>query len=514
MEPSAGELGGLTTVAAVCNWVKMDEELQKALFEHMGIAGDGPPRHLATIEESDVTDAKNTIKLRAAALKPGLKAMVGEAWRIAKLAARMTKTQEAIDKEAADMAKFEAEKLVVLKAQAEAKTAEAAVKSKIAVDTSDNDSVKLSEVIDQLSTLVAPMMTLTAINAAHNHYTVKMDGAVTKDERCTDQQLSCLRFLFQKGHNPNVDLAIFGPYQNRLRRKLILSGLVLGADGTYQRVEFKGPPDINVWHAGFLTYKSGLISLDITGVNPIERYVKKVFKFHRDYGTVTWHLLYQAETRMRSEEFPCIRRELIAQKEAVEEAGGKHPFDPADPWKSVWAMATHKDYEHFWTEEFVTPAMMVRLHLKKIGDVVDGDAPIDDVRLPGAKTTAAASSTPGVVVDDVPTPPPPQRGATRKAEDGTYLTTRKTGKKLCPWYAEDRCDPAHQGTTICPWDSGARHQCTKCLKPHPACYCDGYGNVTWPEGKGGKGKEKGKPKRKKGGGKGDKGGWKKQWWQK
>ena len=109
---------------------------------------------------------------------------------------------------------------------------------------------------------------------------------------------------------------------------------------------------------------------------------------------------------MRGAEFPCIGRELIAQKEAVEEAGGKHSFDPADPWKSVWAMATHKDYEHFWNEEFVTPAMMVRLHLKRIGEVVDGDAPIDDARGPGTKPTAAASSTPGVIVDDVPTPPP------------------------------------------------------------------------------------------------------------
>ena len=53
----------------------------------------------------------------------------------------------------------------------------------------------------------------------------------------------------------------------------------------------------------------------------------------------------------------------------------------------------------------------------------------------------------------------------------------------------------------------------KCLKPHPACYCDGYGNVTWPEGKEGKGKDKSKQKKKKGGGKGGKGGYK-QWWQK
>ena len=187
MEPSAGELSGLTAVAAVCNWVRMGEDLQKALCEYMGIAGDGPPRHLATIAESDVAEAKSSIKIGAATLKPGLKAMVGEAWRIAKLAAKMTKTQEDINKEAENTAKLEAEKLAVLKAQADAKAAEAAAKTRAGGDdTADNDTVKLSEVVDQLSTLVAPMMTLVAINAAHDHYTVKMDGPVTKDERCTD----------------------------------------------------------------------------------------------------------------------------------------------------------------------------------------------------------------------------------------------------------------------------------------------------------------------------------------
>ena len=100
MEPASGELAALTTVKAVCEWVKMKEDLQAALFDYMGIAGDAPPRHLATVEESDVTAAKNEMKLAAAGLKPGLKAQVGEAWRVAKLAAGMTKTQEDLDKEA------------------------------------------------------------------------------------------------------------------------------------------------------------------------------------------------------------------------------------------------------------------------------------------------------------------------------------------------------------------------------------------------------------------------------
>ena len=77
MEPTAAELNGLTTIAAVCKWVQMGDDLQAALCEHMGIDASGPPRHLATIDEADVTEAKGSIKLGAATLKPGLKAMVG-----------------------------------------------------------------------------------------------------------------------------------------------------------------------------------------------------------------------------------------------------------------------------------------------------------------------------------------------------------------------------------------------------------------------------------------------------
>ena len=81
MEPSAQEFEGLTTVAAVCQWVRVPGDLQKALCEHMGIAEDGPPRRLATIAESDVNESKTAIELGAATLEPCSNAMVGEAWR-------------------------------------------------------------------------------------------------------------------------------------------------------------------------------------------------------------------------------------------------------------------------------------------------------------------------------------------------------------------------------------------------------------------------------------------------
>ena len=131
-----------------------------------------------------------------------------------------------------------------------------------------------------------------------------------------------------------------------------------------------------------MVYKSGLISCDILGANPLDVHIKRVSKYHRDYGTKTWHLLYQAESRFRSEELPDFRRQLTEEKDEIEKSGGTHPFKKEDPWRQVWARAVSKEMDHFWQEEFITLAMMVRFDLKSIGEVVDGDAPH---REPGRK---------------------------------------------------------------------------------------------------------------------------------
>ena len=64
------------TIAAVCRLVGVGEDLQEALC-------DGG---------ADVTEAESSIQMGAATLKPGFKAMVGEAWRTARLAAELVKT--------------------------------------------------------------------------------------------------------------------------------------------------------------------------------------------------------------------------------------------------------------------------------------------------------------------------------------------------------------------------------------------------------------------------------------
>ena len=65
---------------------------------------------------------------------------------------------------------------------------------------------------------------------------------------------------------------------------------------------------------------------------------------------------------------PAMLLELTEEAEAVTKAGGKHEFNFESPWKSVWKRAVSKECSEFWGDEFKTPAMNVRLHLKSIGE--------------------------------------------------------------------------------------------------------------------------------------------------
>ena len=55
----------------------------------------------------------------------------------------------------------------------------------------------------------------------------------------------------------------------------------------------------------------------------------------RDYGITVWHLLYQADVRMRSEEFPDIYQELVEERDAIKKAGGTRPVEGERLWQEV-----------------------------------------------------------------------------------------------------------------------------------------------------------------------------------
>ena len=115
-----------------------------------------------------------------------------------------------------------------------------------------------------------------------------MEGTCPDVEAPSDQQLSGLFYIIEGKKNPFVDLAVWGPRQIRMARRLIMSGMVPTGYGTFRRAELKGPPDYQTWVACMMVFRSAVVMLGVIGVTAIENYVKEVGGLAADYGTSVW----------------------------------------------------------------------------------------------------------------------------------------------------------------------------------------------------------------------------------
>ena len=88
------------------------------------------------------------------------------------------------------------------------------------------------------------------------------------------------------------------------------------------------------------------------------------------YGEPLWHLIYQADCRMRKEQMERLRRRGAEAKSK----DPQHEFDTSTPWKWVWSEA-NSDHA-FWKDQLEDPAMMVLTKTRSVHAVVDVDAQV------------------------------------------------------------------------------------------------------------------------------------------
>ena len=490
MEPAPEVLAAMETVGAVLAWVPMNEALRGTFCACLEIEEGDPIRSLAAIDKDDLLAARGNMKVAESPLGPTAKGKVVTAWTVARIRTGLEKSaaQRAEDTQLVKAAA--AQKMEVLKQQADALKKETSISRASTCDSLC--VVSLSETVDQTISGTVALLSDEEIRKAHGRFTAITEGKCPKEERPTDQQLTAVAHILKEMiNNAYVDLAIYGPFQNRLRRKLMMMGLVPTGDGQFKRVELRGPPDLATWVAAFMVLRATLIMLNAVSMSALDKYLKKVIKLHQEYGSKCWHLLYQAETRMRQEEMPAMRRDILDEVDAVKKANGVHPYDPQRPWALVWTRATEQIAEKFWSDEFEKPATSVRLELRRLGEVVDGDAPVQSVG-----ESVSSGGPKAVVIGPPSVPAPPQGGLKRTAEEsnGAWpwpFWTNKRHKQLCRGYQTGQCHSAGRHNLVCPVNSAERHQCAKCLGEHPAnsnlCNSPGYQHDDGPQPKGGRG---------------------------
>ena len=208
--------------------------------------------------------------------------------------------------------------------------------------------VKLSSLLDLTAEADLVSMKPEAIRKAFEEYKATRGDYPHKDVEPTADQLSAICQQIAAGVVPYADFSLFGPHGRRTQRRLMLASHTFHApSNTWTRVQLPGPPDFDTWWKSWLTYRCALLLLKAARAEPLELYGEHVRSLHNLYGPRAWHIIYQADTRMRAEEFERIRRQLEIEHAAVPVEG----YDPDMPWNSVILRSVGPAARDFWDTE-------------------------------------------------------------------------------------------------------------------------------------------------------------------
>ena len=335
--------------------------------------------------------------------------------------------------------------------------------------------VKISTILDQRSEAEVERLGIEEVNKLFDEYRKRRGALPHPDVEPTVEQISAMRQVLRQGVVPYTDFAVFGP---RNQKKLQLQTFLLQPDCTWKRSETPGPPDFQCWWKSFRLLKTLFLILDVVQAEHLDNYGEKVREYNDLYGHTCWWLIYQADLRMRAEEFERIRRRLEAQRTQAESAGAPlitldAIIDYNQPWDAVFRAATTDDTTAYWSKEVTEKAQLYLSSVKPASALRDeglvgrvdpeGGGVRKRERTPDAGTRRVRPRT---------TRPGP-------GEDGTHSKNR-AGKEICKAF-----NSAEGCRLPCP--EGKMHQCSVCLKMgHNSTQC-------WQNK--GTGKGKGKPAR-------------------
>ena len=357
--------------------------------------------------------------------------------------------------------------------------------------------VKLAQVLDQTCDGEIEKIDPSAVRSLYDAYTTERGDPPHPDIEPTADQIAALRQVLKDDGVPYADFAVFGPHGNRLIKRLTFKSFVHQPDGTWRRVELAGPPDFGSWWRCYRTFKTLLLMLGVAKVEHVDNYGEHVRELHEKFGAKCWFLIYQADVRMRSEEFERIRRTLESQHNKFNDTSlsALSDFDPKQPWNAVFKHAASDRSKTFWDREVRDKAFLF------LGGLNSADALMDDETAQGKfpnnpeasssadgqdKTGRRRSRSPGRKRSRSPKktrPPKSERqDQSRQGPDGSYTHNRR-GNEICIKYNRGEC------SLPCP--SRRSHQCNVCLKnDHAATRCPqaNPGNADKGKGKGKGGK--------------------------
>lgn len=467
MDPDPAVAVTLVTLDLVAQWAGLEGPPNDAtttrgsLFRHLGFLGTEHPRHMGIQTAADyqamlagwrITPAATTTEPNPAPVAPTF-SQLGQAGLFGRTCRVLSGT--------------------------EASTVVAPPPVPPAPSTSATRKIKMAQVINQTDDDEVEPLTNAEIHQAYVMYQTKTGGFPPEDEELTAEQITTLHNLFKMGRTPYTDMAVWGPYQLRLQKKVKMRGVKLNSNGEITTVEMYGPGEYETWRACYLIFRTGCIMLDQITASCLDGYEKKIRRYHERYGKVCWPLIYQADVRARLEQAERLKRRGQDLYDAAIRAGGTHSFDPTKPWEWVWRTLV-LDSE-FWHREVEEPCLLLLARSSSLSNLLGEDAPTETRNTYSVRRPPGASSTSTSAREEAPPPPPaakrqrgPDQREHRVGEDGTYTHNRR-GVELCRGFQSGECTETDR-RGFCAKYNHRRRQCAKCLSEnHGANRCPSDG---------------------------------------
>lgn len=208
---------------------------------------------------------------------------------------------------------------------------------------SEIDTITIASVLDQVTKIKVIPVSDSDIRAKFLKYKEAYGRFPARESEPTRDQISALHTVLQLQRPPYADFGVLGPFGNRLQRKLTFVGMIVGPEGIPIRKELPGPPSFDEWYSVWKVFKTLCILLDVASSEALEGYAELIRDLSKRYP---WWIIYQADCRMRSEEFEIFRRDLEEQRgrlTGVDQtvADVLVPFDVQKPWEAVFLHAVH-----------------------------------------------------------------------------------------------------------------------------------------------------------------------------
>ena len=118
----------------------------------------------------------------------------------------------------------------------------------------------------------------------------------------------------------------------------------------------KGPGSFDAWCKGWAVFKNAMLYLEEATVAALDGYRDHIQELSQTYPTC-WFILYNADTRCRSEQLEHILRDASASVLTADEVGHKAVligYDGKKPWDYVFKQAvseTNSCQQAFWNKE-------------------------------------------------------------------------------------------------------------------------------------------------------------------